>query len=336
MIHYGARAASCTTAGWNEYDACSKCGYSTYVEIPASGHNLIHHDGRAATCTERGWNAYDVCSNCGYTTYAEIPAAGHDLIHHDAQAATCTTAGWNEYDACSKCDYTTCVEIPALGHDLIHYDAKPATTEEFGWKAYDACTRCDYTTYEEIERLPSETAGTVALTARPGTRAPGMTFLLPVTASEVSGTGAEFTLTVDLSAVSLINVVRAEGVEATEEGGTLSVRVGRNIAEGETLLTLEIVVRNRLEAGDYQILSSDASVTYFGMMRTYDWGDVNMDGRISSRDAVLIQQYSVGLYELDDVALALADVYYDGRISSRDAVLIQQYAVHMPVTLGKE
>ena len=45
--------------------------------VSALGHDLIHHDAQAVTCTEKGWNTYDTCSRCDYTTYAEIPALGH-------------------------------------------------------------------------------------------------------------------------------------------------------------------------------------------------------------------------------------------------------------------
>ncbi|MBQ7604484.1 MAG: InlB B-repeat-containing protein [Clostridia bacterium] len=47
------------------------------VEIAALGHDLVHHDAKAATCTEIGWEAYDTCSRCDYTTYVEIAALGH-------------------------------------------------------------------------------------------------------------------------------------------------------------------------------------------------------------------------------------------------------------------
>ena len=76
----------------------------------------MHHDGKAATCTEAGWEAYDDCTNCTYTTYQAINALGHAIVHHDAQAPTCTDVGWDAYDTCSRCDYTTYVEIPATGH----------------------------------------------------------------------------------------------------------------------------------------------------------------------------------------------------------------------------
>ena len=42
------------------------------------GHNLVHHAVQAATCTDYGWNAYDTCSRCDYTTYEKINALGHD------------------------------------------------------------------------------------------------------------------------------------------------------------------------------------------------------------------------------------------------------------------
>lgn len=38
-----------------------------------------HHDAKAPTCTEAGWEAYDECV-CGYTTYKEVPATGHDYV----------------------------------------------------------------------------------------------------------------------------------------------------------------------------------------------------------------------------------------------------------------
>lgn len=42
--------------------------------IPALGHDLIHHEGKQATYTESGYEPYDCCSRCNYTTFVEIPA----------------------------------------------------------------------------------------------------------------------------------------------------------------------------------------------------------------------------------------------------------------------
>ena len=149
LVHHEAKAPTCKEIGWDAYDTCSRCDYTTYVELPAQ-HDLVHHEAKAPTCTEIGWNAYDTCSRCNYTTYVEIPASGHALTHHEAKAATCTEIGWDAYDTCSNCDYTTYVEIPASGHALTHHEAKAATCTEIGWNAYDTCGNCGYTTYAEI------------------------------------------------------------------------------------------------------------------------------------------------------------------------------------------
>ena len=67
----------------------------------------------------------------------------------------------------------------------------------------------------------------------------------------------------------------------------------------------------------------------------FEIGDVNMDGKINSRDALLIQQHAVKLITLTEEQLYYADTLVDGKINSRDALLIQQYAVKMDVTLGE-
>ena len=153
LKQYAAKAPTCTEIGWDAYEACSRCAYTTRKELPALNHALEQHAAKAPTCTEKGWDAYDTCSRCDYTTYAELSALNHDFVHHEAKAATCTGIGWDAYDTCSRCNYTTYAEQPALKHDLVHHEAKAATCTEIGWDAYDTCSRCNYTTYAELSAL---------------------------------------------------------------------------------------------------------------------------------------------------------------------------------------
>ena len=155
LEQHAAKAPTCTEIGWDAYDRCIRCGYTTRKELPALNHNLEQHEAKAPTCTEKGWDAYKTCSRlgCNYTTYQEIPALKHDLVHHDAQAATCTEKGWDAYKTCSRCDYTTYAEQPALNHALVNHDAQAPTCTEKGWNAYETCSRCDYTTYAELPAL---------------------------------------------------------------------------------------------------------------------------------------------------------------------------------------
>ena len=189
-MHPDAKAPTCTEPGWDAYDLCVRCGYTTRKELPAQhdfvyhqaksptckeigfasvacwrcgyfknlvlpalNHDLKQHAAKAPTCTEKGWDAYETCSRCDYTTYAELPAQ-HDLRHHAAKAPTCTGIGWDAYDTCSRCDYTTTyVELPALNHALEQHEAQAPTCTEIGWDAYETCSRCDYTTYAELPAL---------------------------------------------------------------------------------------------------------------------------------------------------------------------------------------
>lgn len=157
LVHFRAKAPTCTKPGWNAYEGCTRrgCGYTTYRAIPALKHDLVQHKAKAPTCTEKGWNAYETCSRCDYTTYTELTALNHDLEQHAAQAPTCTEIGWNAYETCSRCDHTTYAEQPALNHDLVQHEAQAATCTEIGWDAYKTCSRlgCNYTTYQEIPAL---------------------------------------------------------------------------------------------------------------------------------------------------------------------------------------
>ena len=153
LVHHDAKAPSCTEIGWDAYDTCSRCDYTTRKELPALNHDLVHNDAQAPTCTEIGWDAYDTCSRCDYTTRTELPALNHAPVHHDAQAPTCTEIGWDAYETCSRCDYTTRKELPALNHALEQHAAKAPTCTEIGWDAYETCSRCDYTTRKELPAL---------------------------------------------------------------------------------------------------------------------------------------------------------------------------------------
>ena len=153
FVYHKAKTATCKEIGWGVYKTCKNCDYTDYQEIPTLNHDLKQHAAKAPTCTEKGWNAYETCSRCDYTTYTELTALNHDLVQHEAQAATCTKPGWNAYDTCSRCDYTTYAELPALNHALVNHDAQAPTCTKIGWNAYKTCSRCDYTTYAEQPAL---------------------------------------------------------------------------------------------------------------------------------------------------------------------------------------
>ena len=48
--------------------------------IKAEGHQIVYQDSKRPTYTGVGWEAYEACTNCGYSTYVEIPALEEPVI----------------------------------------------------------------------------------------------------------------------------------------------------------------------------------------------------------------------------------------------------------------
>ena len=66
------------------------------ISAPEHVHNIVQVTAKDPTCTEVGWNAYEYCTLCEYTTYSEIPALGHNLQFNAAGAvltASCQREG---------------------------------------------------------------------------------------------------------------------------------------------------------------------------------------------------------------------------------------------------
>lgn len=145
--------ANCTggTATCSAKAVCVTCG-AEYGEKDSNNHALEQHAAKAPTCTEIGWDAYDTCSRCDYTTYAELPALNHDLKQHAAKAATCTEKGWDAYEACSRCDHTTYAELPALNHDYQAVTVEP-TCETDGYTIFTCSRCKDRYTANPTDQL---------------------------------------------------------------------------------------------------------------------------------------------------------------------------------------
>lgn len=138
--------ATCTTKA-----VCEVCD-AEYGEKDPNNHDLVQHAAKAPTCTEKGWDAYDTCSRCDYTTYTELTALNHDLVNHDAKAPTCTEIGWDAYKTCSRCDHTTYAEQPALNHDYQAVTVEP-TCETDGYTVFTCSRCKDSYTANPTDQL---------------------------------------------------------------------------------------------------------------------------------------------------------------------------------------
>ena len=161
LVDHAAKAPTCTEVGWNAWQECRRCDYSTYAEMPALGHSW--DEGKVttpATATTDGVKTF-TCTRCGATRTETIPATGelpcaHEHARPERKEPTCLDAGY-ERMICDDCGEVLSETIlPALGHDLVDHAAKAPTCLASGWNAYQTCSRCDYTTYAAIAALGHE------------------------------------------------------------------------------------------------------------------------------------------------------------------------------------
>ena len=103
--------ATCTTKA-----VCEVCD-AEYGEKDPNNHALVHPHAKAPTCTEIGWDAYDLCVRCGYTTRKELPALNHDYQAVTVEP-TCETDGYTVFTCTRCKDSYTADPTDQLGHQF--------------------------------------------------------------------------------------------------------------------------------------------------------------------------------------------------------------------------
>ncbi len=79
---------------------CEVCGMA-YGET--FEHDYVNHEAKAVSCTAAGWDAYVSCSKCDYTTYVEIPAPGHEWSEWTVSIPATAEKEGEEFRTCGKC-----------------------------------------------------------------------------------------------------------------------------------------------------------------------------------------------------------------------------------------
>ena len=133
IVKVPAKEPTCLDIGWKAYEKCSACGYTTYVEIPATGHkfNVTVID---PTCTKGGYTLYEC--HCGYSEIKDPTAAlEHNLgAWYIVTDSTCTALGTERKD-CTRCDYYELRDIPMKEHSYVPNVTAPTCTEK-GYTTY--------------------------------------------------------------------------------------------------------------------------------------------------------------------------------------------------------
>lgn len=125
-------------------NGCSDPAYNYVTDIkPALGHKYVDHEAQEVTCLEKGWNAYQTCERCDYSSYVEIDPLGHDQGESfGVVEATCAAGGYSIW-FCNRCkEYYKDDFTDALEHKKVEIPAVEATCTETGLTAGEKCELC--------------------------------------------------------------------------------------------------------------------------------------------------------------------------------------------------
>ena len=148
-----AKTPTCTEKGWDAYVTCSRCDYTTKVELEALGHDY-ESTVTAPTCTTGGYTTY-TCA-CGHTYKAdETEALGHTEETIPAVAPGCESEGKTEGKKCSACGTILIAPeaVGALGHKYESAVTKAPTCTETGVRTYTCQNDNSHTYTETIDKI---------------------------------------------------------------------------------------------------------------------------------------------------------------------------------------
>ena len=144
-VHSGGEA-TCTAAA-----KCGGCS-QPYGNTNPNNHALVHHEAQAPTCTAVGWEAYDTCSRCGYTTKVEKQKTPHtysatewesNVDNHWHECSACHTQidkaehTWKDATAPKTCTVCGATQGEPLTRSYYYYAPSAAENKKDSPKTAD-------------------------------------------------------------------------------------------------------------------------------------------------------------------------------------------------------
>lgn len=287
-------------SNWGYRDAdghAHKCRYDNTHDTPSA-----HTPGAPAT-----ESTAQVCTECGYVI---TPALNHNhkMTKINAKQATCTEDGNIEYYRCDDCGKRFAdisgkseltenkIIVAATGHDFEWIIDKTATSTENGLK-HEECKVCKYKK-EAIE--------------------------IPATGSDKPSTDDRLEFADGVSIDGNINEEAKKVYIIPAKSSGMSVDEFKALFKGSVNIIGDNV--ERVYNGMTFMLGENK---YTLILK----GDVNGDGKITTKDARAILRISARLDIPDDNAREAADVDSNGKVTVKEARIVLRFAARLQNTL---
>ena len=222
-----------------------------------------------------------------------------------------------------------------------------------GIKTY-TCTVCGETKTESIDPIPQPADPDAVITVASVKAQPGKTVEVNVDLTGYAPMsylllGLEY----DKTALTLTGAKNGGLFDTFENGASLLLNSGSDIAEGGCILTLTFTVSETAAAGEYPIAVicrqcynneeenllvkvNNGAITVFDVML----GDITGDGTVDGRDLIRLRKYLANLDETTgecavEIVSAAADCTGDGAIDGRDLIRLRKYLANLDETTGE-
>lgn len=97
---------TCSETGEKTYYCICGVSKTEELPSLGTEHDIVSHEGKAATCVEKGFDAYETCTKCSYTTYKETDYDRNNHINTENTPAVPPTedsVGYTEGVYCNDC-----------------------------------------------------------------------------------------------------------------------------------------------------------------------------------------------------------------------------------------
>ena len=139
------------------YRVCTRCDKKETETVPPHEHSLANGEGKSVSCTEDGWDAFEYCTKCSYSTQVIIPTPGHDWGEYTSigggmHSRTCKNDPSHTVTESCSGGSVTGDSLPVCEYCNTEYElAVRAGNSTYGYYALG-----EYTSGEDMQRLYKE------------------------------------------------------------------------------------------------------------------------------------------------------------------------------------